>query len=155
MSIKILLIAVVQNGDKILLRKKPDGSPPYKETWYLFGDELTPNKTPEMILQDALKKQAGINIKLVKKLSWDTEVKKDHDGAEKLFVYLDTICDYIDGELEAAMCAELEAHLAECPDCRVMVDTLRKTITLYRSQAPAELPSDVERRLYKVLKLEG
>jgi anti-sigma factor RsiW len=63
------------------------------------------------------------------------------------------LSDYIDGELEAAICAQLEAHLAECPDCRVMVDTVRKTIILYHSQTAAELPSDVQARLYRVLKL--
>lgn len=67
---------------------------------------------------------------------------------------LGQLSEYIDGELEDALCAELEAHLAGCTNCRVMVDTLRKTITLYHAQAPAELPSDVEERLYKVLKLE-
>ena len=66
----------------------------------------------------------------------------------------DQLSDYIDGDLEAAVCAELEAHLAGCPDCRVMVDTLRKTIYLYRAGAPAELPRDVEERLYGVLRLD-
>jgi anti-sigma factor RsiW len=61
--------------------------------------------------------------------------------------------EYIDGELEAALCAELEAHLAECPNCRVMVDTVRKTITLYHSYRTPELPSDVQDRLYRVLRL--
>jgi anti-sigma factor RsiW len=67
---------------------------------------------------------------------------------------LDQISDLIDGELEATLCAKLEVHLAECPDCRVMVDTMRKTIALYHSQAPAELPADVQERLYRVLELE-
>jgi anti-sigma factor RsiW len=78
-------------------------------------------------------------------------IEHKHPVCRELFGQLS---DYVDGELEAAMCAQLEAHLAECPNCRVMVDTLRKTITLYRTQTPAELPSDVEDRLYKVLKLE-
>lgn len=67
---------------------------------------------------------------------------------------LDQLSDYVDGELEESLCVELEAHLAECPNCRIMVDTVRKTITLYRSQVPDRLPPDVEARLYKVLKLE-
>jgi anti-sigma factor RsiW len=67
---------------------------------------------------------------------------------------LGQLSDYIDGELEAALCAELEAHLAECPNCRVMVDTVRKTITLYRSQAPTDLPVEVQERLFKVLELD-
>lgn len=67
---------------------------------------------------------------------------------------LDQLSDYIDGELEESLCAELESHLSECTNCRVMVDTVRKTITLYHDQTPAELPPDVEDRLYRVLKLE-
>ena len=67
---------------------------------------------------------------------------------------LGQLSGYVDGDLEAALCDELEAHLAECPNCQVMVDTVRKTITLYQTQRPAGLPSDVKDRLYKVLKLE-
>ena len=64
------------------------------------------------------------------------------------------LSDYLDGELDEALCAELEAHLAECPNCRVMVDTVRKTITLFQAQPAAGLPPDVEDRLYKVLNLK-
>jgi hypothetical protein len=35
-----------------------------------------------------------------------------------------------------------------------MVDTVRKTIYLYRSDAPHELPPEVEERLYRLLNLE-
>lgn len=78
-------------------------------------------------------------------------IEHDHTGCREL---LGQFSDYIDGDLEAALCAEIETHLAGCPDCQVMIDTMRKTITLYHSQAEAELPSDVEERLYKVLNLE-
>jgi anti-sigma factor RsiW len=61
--------------------------------------------------------------------------------------------DYIDGELEADLCAQLEAHLAECPNCRVMVDTVRRTITLYHAHGREELPPEVQDRLYRVLEL--
>ncbi len=63
------------------------------------------------------------------------------------------LSDYVDGELEAALCSEIEAHLARCPDCRIMVDTVRKVIGLYRTAAAKELPSDVEARLFEALKL--
>lgn len=80
-------------------------------------------------------------------------MSREHDY-ELCRSLLDQVSDYIDGELEAALCAELEAHLADCPDCRVMVDTVRKTITLYHAQTPSDLPPDVEDRLFKVLQLE-
>lgn len=64
------------------------------------------------------------------------------------------LSDYIDGVAAPAICQEIERHLQECPDCKVMVDTLEKTITLYRErEEDNELPEDVRRRLYLVLNL--
>ncbi|MBK9714097.1 MAG: zf-HC2 domain-containing protein [Kouleothrix sp.] len=56
---------------------------------------------------------------------------------------------YVDGELAAELCRELERHLAGCADCRVVFDTLSKTIRLYHAldATPADLPEDVEARL--------
>ncbi len=62
--------------------------------------------------------------------------------------------DYLDGQAKEAICRAIEAHLAECEDCRVIVDTMKKTITLYR-EAPLEtVPSDVHQRLVSVLNLD-
>jgi len=102
MKVKILVVGVVKKGNKILLRKKPEGSPPYKETWYLFGGELTGNIPPEKAIQNQLKKQAGIRVKMTQQLGWDTEIKEDHDGERKVFVYLDCLCKYVSGKLQPA-----------------------------------------------------
>jgi anti-sigma factor RsiW len=68
---------------------------------------------------------------------------------------LSSISGYVDGDLEAALCAELERHLASCENCRVVVDTLRRTVTLYHTTAEAPaLPGAVRERLYKCLDLE-
>jgi anti-sigma factor RsiW len=75
---------------------------------------------------------------------------REHVNCQELLTQLS---DYIDGELETALCSELELHLTLCPNCRVMVDTVRKTITLYRGQASDCLPGEVQERLYNVLKL--
>lgn len=55
--------------------------------------------------------------------------------------------EYIDGEIEEELCREIEHHLANCPDCQLIVNTLSRTITLYRSLADVELPDEVETRL--------
>ncbi len=102
MLIKILVIGVVKKDNTILLRKKPDGSPPYKETWYLFGGELTENNSPEEAIINQIKQQTGITIRVLRKIGWDTEVKHDLDGIEKQFVYLSTLCEYIEGDLVPA-----------------------------------------------------
>jgi predicted anti-sigma-YlaC factor YlaD len=75
-----------------------------------------------------------------------------HPGCRELLGDLNA---YLDGELESRLCAEIEAHLAECGNCRVVVDTLRGTILLYRQlgQATADLPPDAEQRLFRRLDL--
>ena len=68
---------------------------------------------------------------------------------------LGQLSDYVDGELEQTMCEEIERHLADCQNCRVVVDTLSKTVALYRAQGQYPLPGDVQERLYRVLNLEN
>lgn len=68
---------------------------------------------------------------------------------------LGQLSDYVDGELEQTMCEEIEHHLADCQNCRVVVDTLSKTVALYQTQGQDPLPGDVQERLYKILNLES
>ena len=68
---------------------------------------------------------------------------------------LGSISNYVDGSLQEELCRELEHHLAECDNCRVVVDTLKKTISLYHSSsADDEVPWDVRERLFKRLELD-
>ncbi len=75
-----------------------------------------------------------------------------------MFVHCkDALCmlnEYVDGELSPDLCAEIEHHMAECGNCRVMVDTLRKTVILYRDHGHQSIPADAKARLYAVLNLE-
>ena len=67
---------------------------------------------------------------------------------------LGQLSDYVDGELGQSVCEEIERHLAGCQNCRVVVDTLRKTVMLYQSHGSDPIPGNVEERLYKVLRLD-
>ncbi len=78
--------------------------------------------------------------------------KHDHSHCQTM---LGSLCDYIDGDLSDELCQEIDRHLCECQDCRVVVDTLNKTISLYHKSAEeAEVPGAVRERLFKVLNLE-
>lgn len=65
------------------------------------------------------------------------------------------LLDYLDGNADAALCAEIESHLAGCDNCRVVVDTLGKTISLYRTLPEENVPDEVQERLLQVLHLES
>lgn len=80
-----------------------------------------------------------------------TEHQHQHDECRRL---LASLSDYVDGVLDARLCQEIEAHMAECENCRVVVNTLAKTVDLYRSTPAPELPIDVRTRLYASLNLD-
>jgi anti-sigma factor RsiW len=78
---------------------------------------------------------------------------KEHEGCRHL---LDSLSPYVDGELGPELCVELERHLSDCENCQIVVDSLRKTVYLYRvtSDEPPTVPEDVRQRLYHSLDLD-
>jgi predicted anti-sigma-YlaC factor YlaD len=64
---------------------------------------------------------------------------------------LSDLASYLDGEAADSVCAEIERHLAECADCRAVVDTLHKTIYLYRTLPQPAFPDAARTRLIAAL----
>jgi predicted anti-sigma-YlaC factor YlaD len=61
------------------------------------------------------------------------------------------LSEYLDGDCDRAMLADIEVHLARCEDCRLVVDTCRKTIDIFCKAEPVPLPDDVRQRLHTAL----
>lgn len=79
----------------------------------------------------------------------------DHEKNEHCRELLSSLSDYLNGELEQELCAKIERHMSGCENCRIVVDTLRKTIYLYKVNAePPEVPETVRERLYRRLDLD-
>ena len=63
---------------------------------------------------------------------------------------IDTLDAYVDGTMPAAERAEVDRHLAVCPDCVNYVNNYRQTIVLGkaafkdpRAPLPADVPTDL------------
>jgi hypothetical protein len=61
------------------------------------------------------------------------------------------LSSYLDGVLDSNMRSDLELHLSSCTDCRIVVDTCRKTIQIFCNSEPVPLPDDVRKRLHTAL----
>lgn len=61
------------------------------------------------------------------------------------------LTSYLDGVLDSSTKTELELHLSRCTDCRLVVDTCRKTIQIFCNSEPVPLPEDVRSRLHAAL----
>ncbi|MBG7610562.1 MAG: zf-HC2 domain-containing protein [Anaerolineae bacterium] len=67
----------------------------------------------------------------------------------------DSLSEYVDGTLQQAFCDEIEQHIANCENCRIVINTLEKTIYLYHETAgEPKIPPDVRTRLFQRLNLD-
>lgn len=66
--------------------------------------------------------------------------------------YVNELNDFLDGTLDDDLCAEIQKHLGECKNCRIMVDTLQQTVKLCRDGKPEPLPEELKSRLDGLLK---
>ncbi len=67
---------------------------------------------------------------------------------------LGSLSEYIDGELAPELCKEIEKHLAGCENCRVVLNTTRRTIDLVQTPLDQPVPDEVRERLFKRLNLD-
>lgn len=77
----------------------------------------------------------------------------NHQNCRELVAELS---EYVEGTLSDTLCVDLERHLSSCENCRVVVDTLRKTVELYHETGAVEepLPDEVRERLFLRLNLD-
>ena len=61
--------------------------------------------------------------------------------------FLAQLDDLIDDEVTAGLRADLEEHLKACEHCVITLNTIRKTIEIYRKHELYELPEEIRLRL--------
>ncbi len=59
---------------------------------------------------------------------------------------------FLEGEIGAADCEAMEAHVATCKRCNAACESLKRTLTLCRSESRGEVPSDVQALVRKALR---
>lgn len=63
------------------------------------------------------------------------------------------ICENLDANVKSAKCRAIKKHLESCPDCSAYLDSLKKTIQLYRNEAGPSVPISTHKRLVKVINI--
>jgi len=64
---------------------------------------------------------------------------------------LSALNEYLDGETRSALCQALQEHLANCGSCRVVIDNIRQTITLYRAGEAMPLPTGLHEKIRSIM----
>lgn len=65
--------------------------------------------------------------------------------------FLRELTDYLDGNINDSLKAELDEHLHWCHECHVVLNTTKKTIEIYRDNQIYELPEPLRNRLHQAI----
>jgi predicted anti-sigma-YlaC factor YlaD len=66
---------------------------------------------------------------------------------------LERLCETLGEDVDSPSCDVLRNHLEKCPGCRAYVDSLLKTISLYRIAEDAAPPAGLKNRLFDALNI--
>lgn len=61
--------------------------------------------------------------------------------------FMERLCEALDEDISSPICQELQEHLERCPDCSTQVDTIKRTVEIYRALPTKCVPKEVEERL--------
>jgi hypothetical protein len=61
------------------------------------------------------------------------------------------ICDNLDLKPRSKKCLEMKKHLSACPDCLAYLDSVKKTISLYKLYPTPRLSKSGRKRLFAVV----
>ena len=64
---------------------------------------------------------------------------------------LDRLSEYLDEDAQTELRGEVDRHTGTCHDCRVEVDTLRRTIKIFRCDEQVVLPAPLAEKLQGAL----
>lgn len=67
--------------------------------------------------------------------------------------FFERLCDALGEDLSSPVCQELKDHLDQCPECSLQIDSIRRTVEIYRCLPPVGVPGDVQERLRARLNL--
>lgn len=60
--------------------------------------------------------------------------------------------EYVDGNVDAPICAEFKRHLEGCSPCQVVVNNMRQTILLCKDGQTFEIPAPCREKLHQMLR---
>ena len=65
--------------------------------------------------------------------------------------FLKELNEFLDGDMDPKLKAELDTHLVWCHHCFVVCDTTKKTIKIYKESQVYELPEDTRIKLQNAI----
>jgi len=75
-------------------------------------------------------------------------VSHDHGrGSAGCRAIFERLSEYLDEELDPALCAAVDEHLDGCAPCQKFLESLRRTVTALHEIDPPRMPDELRRQV--------
>ena len=64
------------------------------------------------------------------------------------------LCENLDSKLDSESCRRIKAHILGCENCSALLDSLKKTVSLFKKYPAPELPEQTLEKLFAVIRME-
>jgi 8-oxo-dGTP diphosphatase len=101
MKTRVIISAVIENGDKLLFGKKRENIGPYPNTWHLIGGGIEDAESLEDAIKREIKEEANIEVEIIESLGFDEDFEPNKHGELTHYVFLVYRVKYVSGKPKA------------------------------------------------------
>lgn len=89
MKSRVIVVALIEKDDKVLLGRKPDGVGPYPDTWHIPGGGIN---LGEESLEDAVRREVreetGLEVTDIERVRFDEDFEPNKHGEMVHYIFL-------------------------------------------------------------------
>jgi anti-sigma factor RsiW len=74
-----------------------------------------------------------------------------HPSHQNCMALFERLSEYIDKELDAPTCKDIEAHIKACKPCQVCLNTLKQTVKLCKNLETHQVPEALSLKLKETI----
>jgi len=98
---RVIVSAIIKNGDKLLFGRKKENVSPYPNTWHLVGGGIEESEPLEESIKREIREEASIEVKIKEAVGFDDDFESNKDGEMTHYIFLVYDAEYVSGELKA------------------------------------------------------
>lgn len=65
------------------------------------------------------------------------------------------LCENLDAQFASEECKRIREHIEQCSNCHALLDSLKKTIYLYKHESVPALPKKICKKLFAIVSVSG
>lgn len=98
---RVIVSAIIENGDKLLFGRKKENINPYPNAWHLIGGGIEEKETLEESIKREIREEANIEVKIKEMVGFDDDFELNKHGEMTHYIFLVYKAEYVSGEMRA------------------------------------------------------